>query len=441
MVDNSPQNGNSFNAENQENNNENKKFGVKPNLRLLTTCVLILILFFLFNFNKIIFYFFKSVDLPPKFVVTQIIKLVNDAFLLIGYDSFRIEYKGYSGLGYKGIDRDLERFCDSYIYHPNFKKLDMTDTLSGSKFNVKFEPIYTDSGNIILFGGWSDCSPVKISRHSLDLKTSFEKYLPEDIYIYKVDLNNLDSMYNFLSSSRFLDTNVAIEKYDKNKVFIISRSYTYIYDIDKKEVTLKKKHEGVRVAKALKPVKISQNEYLIFGDFYSETDDYYFGIIFNTDNYSIRLLQEKSDLINKTEQDISSIIKIKDNIYCFPFLNQQHYTPNWLKKYNIKTNTFKDIYKMRMPSMKKQRIVPVLLKNGKILIFYKQTSCMIFPPFITSSRKIHSYCEIFDPTTEKVKKSLICPEDIVVPPLVLNNGDILFVQKNKIKIAPEKFFR
>lgn len=283
---------------------------------------------------------------------------------------------------------------------------------------------------------------MKISRYSLDLKASLERYLPEDIHVHKVDLNNLDSMYDFLSSSGFSDTNVAIEKYDKNKVFIITRSYTYIYDVDKNKFTFKNKHEGIRVAKALKPVRISENEYIIFGDFYSEKDVYYCCIIFNTENYSIKLLQEQSDLINKSGQHVSSIIKIKDNIYCFPFVNHRGYNkPNWLKKYNIKNKTFKDIYKIQTPSLEKQIIVPALLKNGKVFIFYKPTSSMIFPPFITASRKIHSYCEIFDPETEKAEKTLICPEDIVIPPLILNNGDVMFVQKDKIKIVPEKFFR
>ena len=50
MDNNSPQNGNSFDAENQENNNENKKIGVRPNLRLLQTPKLKIIFITLFIF-------------------------------------------------------------------------------------------------------------------------------------------------------------------------------------------------------------------------------------------------------------------------------------------------------------------------------------------------------------------------------------------------------
>ncbi len=44
MADNSPQNGNSFNAENQENNNENKNVGVKSTLRIQVVMLLFLII-------------------------------------------------------------------------------------------------------------------------------------------------------------------------------------------------------------------------------------------------------------------------------------------------------------------------------------------------------------------------------------------------------------
>ncbi len=49
MADNSPQNGNSFNAENQENNNENKIVGLKFNLRF--NLRVYMFLFFFINFN------------------------------------------------------------------------------------------------------------------------------------------------------------------------------------------------------------------------------------------------------------------------------------------------------------------------------------------------------------------------------------------------------
>ena len=51
MDNNSPQNGNSFDAENQENNNENKIVGLKPCLQLFFIFLFIYFIVFVFCYH------------------------------------------------------------------------------------------------------------------------------------------------------------------------------------------------------------------------------------------------------------------------------------------------------------------------------------------------------------------------------------------------------
>lgn len=423
MTEESPQNGNDFNAENQK----NKKNGLKSN-RWISVFLLI---FIFFNFNKIIFMFFRGVKLPPHFLVSQAIKIDNKKFLIAGFDTYRIKFK-IQGTNYYSspfIDRDLQRFSDSYIFDIKSNNLKISDIFPNHKYKVK--SINKEDNNIILIGAWQNYinqlynnnTYNKIEEYGNDLRK-------KSIIIYKEDVENFigKSKYGYL-------VRYAVEKYDKNKAFILTDTYTYIYDTKNRKIIDKKKN-NLKIDRCSSPIKISKNEYLLFGRFLFGENS--FSVIkLNTDDFLIKSLG-KADY--SQGQFIDEAIKTNDNIYCFSNSNNNGIErPYWVTKYDIQTDTFKNVYKFY--GFATQNVDSILLKNNKILLYYRPTHISFIPPLLMNVIPIKSRCEIFDPQTEKVKKSLICPDNIVVSPIVLDSGDVMFIQEKFIKIVPEKFFK
>ncbi len=374
MADNSPQNGNSFDAENQDNHNENKNVELKFDLQLQNTVLILGVI--------VLFCYYITFSILP-ILVGQIKDIKNKKLFAKTKKELQINYINR----YKSAKTN-DFFLAGYM---NKRKCSLSMNLlpnnniiisggNNEKLNSYFEIFNTENG---LFKEYKLPAVYSQPRNSLLLPNN--NVLINDSFIYNYKNDSFINIFNKKDFSK--DSYSTSFMYSENQILINEYNNTYIYNID----TNKLQKIDIKFPKLFYKqfIKMNQNEIVIYGK--NDRNSKHAGswtteiYLWNIKRNSFKKIALENTYTNAT------VVKLNNEELIVFGNSHLGGKEQFTEKINI--NTKKSTKLPNSIINRKNAPLAILLSNKKIFLMGGETS----------SSKGKMIAEIFDPQTNQYK--------------------------------------